>query len=115
MKSAGSSHSNAVMNSWSSIPNEYVVWLWIVENSCPTRMCSSIARCRSSRESEYHGRVFTNGYTTRYGEPFGTILRGFLALVYDEAFVVARYEYGVSSQAASGVPFSAVPSSRRSS
>ena len=31
MKSAGSSHSNAVMNSWSSIPNEYVVWLWIVE------------------------------------------------------------------------------------
>jgi hypothetical protein len=34
MKSAGSSHSNAVMNSWSSIPNEYVVWLWIVSNSC---------------------------------------------------------------------------------
>ena len=35
MKSAGSSHSNAVMNSWSSIPNEYVVWLWIVSNSRP--------------------------------------------------------------------------------
>ena len=33
MKSAGSSHSNAVMNSWSSIPNEYVVWLWIPGNS----------------------------------------------------------------------------------
>ena len=30
MKSAGSSHSKAVMNSWSSMPNEYVVWLWIV-------------------------------------------------------------------------------------
>ena len=61
MKSAGSSHSNTVMNSWSSIPNEYVVWLWIVSNSCPIRMCSSIARCRSSSGSAYHGRTFTKG------------------------------------------------------
>jgi hypothetical protein len=35
--------------------------------------------------------------------------------VYCDAFVVARYEYGVSSQPASGVPFSAVASSPRSS
>ena len=35
MKSAGSSHSKAVMNSWSSIPNEYVVWLWIARDSWP--------------------------------------------------------------------------------
>jgi len=34
---------------------------------------------------------------------------------YSEAFVVARYEYGVSSQPASGVPLSAAPSSPRSS
>jgi hypothetical protein len=61
MKSAGSSHSKAVMNSWSSMPNEYVVWLWIDANSAPMRMCSSIARCRCSIGSEYHGRVFTNG------------------------------------------------------
>jgi len=61
MKSDGSSHSNAVMNSWSSIPNEYVVWLTIVENSRPTSMCSFIARCRSSWGSEYHERSFTNG------------------------------------------------------
>src|SRR4030095_6911919 len=37
MKSAGSSHSNAVMNSWSSIPNEYGVWLWSEDNSAPMR------------------------------------------------------------------------------
>ena len=62
MKSAGSSHSNAVMNSWSSIPNEYVVWFLIPGNSSrPMRMCSSIARCRSSSVSAYHGRTFTNG------------------------------------------------------
>ena len=61
MKSDGSSHSKTVMNSWSSIPNEYVVWLWIVENSWPTRMCSSIARWRSSCESAYQERSFTNG------------------------------------------------------
>ena len=61
MKSAGSSHSKTVMNSWSSIPNEYVVWLWIDANSAPMRMCSSIARCRSSGESAYQGRTFTNG------------------------------------------------------
>ena len=61
MKSAGSSHSNAVMNSWSSIPNEYVVWLWIVGNSPPMRMCSSIACWRCSSGSAYHGRSFTNG------------------------------------------------------
>ena len=48
MKSAGSSHSKTVMNSWSSIPNEYVVWLLIVSNSWPMRMCSSIASWRSS-------------------------------------------------------------------
>ena len=34
------------------------------------------------------------------------IFRALRALVYCEAFVVARYEYGVSSQPASGVPFS---------
>ena len=61
MKSAGSSHSKAVMNSWSSIPNEYVVWFTIVRNSCPTRMCSSIARWRSSAGSEYQERSFTKG------------------------------------------------------
>ena len=61
MKSAGSSHSKTVMYSWSSIPNEYVVWLLIVSNSCPIRMCSSIARCRSASGSEYQGRTFTNG------------------------------------------------------
>src|SRR3954451_8057505 len=43
------------------------------------------------------------------------ILRAFRAEVYTEAFIVARYEYGVSSQAARGVPFSAAPSSPRSS
>ena len=64
---------------------------------------------------QYHGRTFTNGYTTRYGDPFGTIFRGRRALVYEEAFVVARYEYGVSSQDASAVAFSAAPSSSRSS
>ena len=37
------------------------------------------------------------------------------AWVYCEALVVARYEYGVSSQPASGVPLSAAPSSPRSS
>src|ERR671937_825246 len=115
MKSAGSSHSNAVMNSWSSMPNEYVVWLWIVANSAPMRMCSSIARCRSSGGSEYHGRTFTNGYTTRYGDPFGTTFRARLAFVYCDSFVVARYEYGVSSHPASGVALSAAPSSPRSS
>jgi len=41
-------------------------------------------------------------------------LRAFRALVYCEAFVVARYAYGVSSQPASGVPLSAVPRSPRS-
>ena len=61
MKSDGSSHSKAVMNSWSSMPKEYVVWLTIVANSWPTRMCSSIARCRSSWDSEYQERSFTNG------------------------------------------------------
>ena len=61
MKSDGSSHSKAVMNSWSSIPNEYVVWLTIVRNSWPTRMCSSIACWRSSCGNEYHERSFTNG------------------------------------------------------
>ena len=62
MKSAGSSHSNAVMNSWSSIPNEYVVWLWMPGNSSrPMRMCSSIASCRWDSSSAYHGRTFTNG------------------------------------------------------
>jgi hypothetical protein len=35
--------------------------------------------------------------------------------VYCEAFVVARYEYGVSSQAAIGVPFNSAPRSPRSS
>ena len=40
---------------------------------------------------------------------------GLRARVYSDAFVVARYEYGVSSQPASGVPFSAAPSSPRSS
>ena len=49
------------MNSWSSIPKEYVVWLWIVSNSRPIRMCSSIARWRSSSGSAYQGRTFTNG------------------------------------------------------
>jgi hypothetical protein len=102
------------MNSWSSIPNEYVVWLWIVGKRRPVSMCSSIAFCRCSGVSAYHGRVFTNGYTTRYGEPFGTTLRGRRADVYSEAFVVARYEYGVSSQPASGVAFSSAPSSPRS-
>ena len=43
------------------------------------------------------------------------IFRARRALVYCEAFVVARYEYGVSSQPASGVAFSAAPSSPRSS
>ena len=43
------------------------------------------------------------------------IFRGLRALVYCDAFVVARYEYGVSSQPASGVPFSAAPSSPRAS
>ena len=61
MKSAGSSHSNAVMNSWSSSPNEYVVWFWIDGKRAPIAMCSSIARCRSSAGSAYHGRTFTNG------------------------------------------------------
>ena len=42
------------------------------------------------------------------------IFRGRARFVYCEAFVVARYEYGVSSQPASGVPFSAAPSSPRS-
>ena len=32
-------------------------------------------------------------------------MRGFRACVYCDAFVVARYEYGVSSQPASGVAF----------
>src|SRR5262249_60526720 len=45
----------------------------------------------------------------------GLILRARLAFVYCEGFVVARYEYGVSSHAASGVAFSAAPSSPRSS
>ena len=45
----------------------------------------------------------------------GTTFRGFRAAVYCDAFVVARYEYGVSSQAASGVPFSSAASSFRSS
>src|SRR6266511_4152423 len=31
-------------------------------------MCSSIARWRSSWGRAYQGRIFTNGYTTRYGE-----------------------------------------------
>src|SRR6188472_1094100 len=106
MKSDGSSHSKAVMNSWSSIPNEYVVWLWIDGNSAPMRMCSSIARCRSSSVSAYHGRIFTKGYTTRYGELRGTTFRARRALVYCDALVVARYEYGVSSQPASGVALS---------
>ena len=39
------------------------------------------------------------------------IFRALRALVYCDAFVVARYEYGVSSQPASSVPFSAAPSS----
>ena len=42
------------------------------------------------------------------------IFRGRRASVYGDAFVVARYEYGVSSQPASGVPLSAAPSSPRS-
>src|SRR5205085_11315709 len=52
---------------------------------------------------------------TRYGEPFGTTLRALRAFVYSDAFVVARYEYGVSSQPAIGVPLSPAPSSPRSS
>src|SRR3954469_17904708 len=43
------------------------------------------------------------------------ILRALRADVYCDAFVVARYEYGVSSQPASGVALSAAPSSPRSS
>ena len=62
MKSAGSSHSKAVMNSWSSMPNEYVVWFVMPGNSSrPMRMCSSIASCRCSSDSAYQGRTFTNG------------------------------------------------------
>ena len=34
-------------------------------SSRPMRMCSSIARLRSSSDSAYQGRTFTNGYTTR--------------------------------------------------
>src|SRR5205085_1503992 len=45
----------------------------------------------------------------------GRTRRARRAAVYGAAFVVARYEYGVSSQPASGVPFSAAPSSPRSS
>src|SRR3954470_1263968 len=115
MKSAGSSHSKAGMKCWWSIQNEEVVWLWIDANSAPMRMCSSIASCRCSIGSAYHGRVFTNGYTTRYGEVRGVILRALRALVYCDAFVVARYEYGVWSQPASGVAFTAAPSSPSSS
>ena len=43
--------------------------------------------------------------------PFGRIFRARRADVYCDAFVVARYEYGVSSHPASGVPLSAAPSS----
>ena len=43
------------------------------------------------------------------------IFRALRALVYCDAFVVARYEYGVSSQPASRVAFRATPSSSRSS
>jgi hypothetical protein len=42
------------------------------------------------------------------------IFRGRRAFVYGEAFVVARYEYGVSSQPASAVPLSSAPRSPRS-
>ena len=49
------------MNSWSSIPNEYVVWFVIVTKRLPMAACSCIARRRSSIESEYHSRFFTNG------------------------------------------------------
>ena len=116
MKSAGSSHSKAVMNSWSSIPNEYVVWLWIVGNSARRCGCarpspaadrSAVARTTagSSRTDRRRGRA----------SRCGTTFRGRRAAVYCDAFVVARYEYGVSSQPASGVAFNAAPSSPRSS
>ena len=61
MKSAGSSHSKAVMNSWSSMPNEYVVWLWIVANS---RADADVLVHRALAVvlgSAYQGRIFTNG------------------------------------------------------
>ena len=67
MKSAGSSHSNAVMNSWSSIPNEYVVWLWIVgELRAPTR-CARPSRAGAPRAA---GR--TTAAASRTGRRRGT-------------------------------------------
>ena len=63
MKSAGSSHSNAVMNSWSSIPNEYVVWLWIAGELLAADADVLVHRALAVRllGSAYQGRTFTNG------------------------------------------------------
>ena len=61
MKSAGSSASKAGMNSWSSIPKEYVVWFVTVTNLPPISACWRIAFARSSNVRKYHGRTFTKG------------------------------------------------------
>ena len=61
-----SSVSNATTNSWSSSPNEYVVWLSTPGYSRPTWMCPCMIRQRSCAGSPYHSRDLTNGYTNTY-------------------------------------------------
>ena len=62
MKSAGSSHSNAVMNSWSSMPNEYVVWFLIAGELLAADRDVLVHRALAVLgRSAYHGRTFTNG------------------------------------------------------
>src|SRR3984885_5479680 len=60
-KSSGKLVSNATTNSWSSMPNEYVVFSFTRGYVSPIRICSSINRFRSVAGSKYHGRVFQNG------------------------------------------------------
>ena len=50
-KSPTWSVSNATTNSWSSIPNEYVVLIFTVGKPWPVAMCSFMIPCRAGFES----------------------------------------------------------------
>ena len=87
----------AVMNSWSSMPNEYVVWLWIVRGilvadpdvlgHCLLAVLLGERVPRTDLHERIHDEV---------GRALRTDLaRAPRAAVYCEALVVARYEYGV--------------------
>jgi len=102
------------MNSWSSIPKRI---RRVVDDRL--ELVPDLHVLVSSRAAGPPGEASTTSAASRRGrrrgraEPLGVTCRGLRAFVYSEALVVARYECGVESQPASGVAFSAAPSSPR--